>query len=122
MSQFRYPKSVRLCGRDAFGRVIRGGAVAADGNVVAFALPNDRVGHRIGIAIPKRTGNAVARNRWKRVLREAVRRARIDLPGGIDVVLRPKKGAVGDSAAIQRGMPKLLRRVVARAEQKFGAG
>jgi ribonuclease P protein component len=47
---------------------------------------------RLGLAVPKDTGNAVARNKIKRQLREAWR-ARLDrVPGGRDYVLIAKPG------------------------------
>ena len=47
---------------------------------------------RLGLAVPKAAGNAVARNRIKRQLRE-VWRARLDrVPGGRDYVLIAKPG------------------------------
>jgi ribonuclease P protein component len=47
---------------------------------------------RLGLAVPKAAGNAVARNKIKRQLREAWR-ARLDrVPGGRDYVLIAKPG------------------------------
>jgi ribonuclease P protein component len=47
---------------------------------------------RLGLAVPKAAGNAVARNRIKRQLRE-LWRARLDqVPGGRDYVLIAKPG------------------------------
>jgi ribonuclease P protein component len=47
---------------------------------------------RLGLAVPKAAGNAVARNKIKRQLRE-VWRARLDrVPGGRDYVLIAKPG------------------------------
>ncbi len=47
---------------------------------------------RLGLAVPKSTGNAVARNRIKRQLRE-LWRARLDrIPSGRDYVLIAKPG------------------------------
>jgi ribonuclease P protein component len=47
---------------------------------------------RLGLAVPKAVGNAVARNRIKRQLRE-VWRARLDaIPAGRDYVIKVKPG------------------------------
>ena len=46
-------------------------------------------GTRLGLAVSRRAGNAVVRNRIKRVLREAFRLDREDLPPGLDVIVIP---------------------------------
>lgn len=109
-----FPKQVRLTGRDSFGHVIQKGGFAADGILVAHVLPNTLAYSRFGITIPKRTGNAVVRNRWKRHIRESLREIRIDVAQGCDFVIRPKKGAELDAKQIRRGMIKLLARAVKR--------
>jgi len=52
--------------------------------------PSDTPGPRIGLTVPKALGNAVARNRIKRRMREAVRRALPLLTVPADVILHPK--------------------------------
>jgi len=47
---------------------------------------------RLGLAVPKATGNAVARNRIKRQLREAWRERLERIPAGRDYVLIAKPG------------------------------
>ena len=112
----RFGKSRRVVhGRD-FARLIGGGVVAADATLVVFVQPSQRCG-RMGVTVPKRTGNAVVRNGWKRHIREAYRRQRAMFPPGWDVVVRPKKGAVDDYRAIE----KSLRRLVPKAIRRFEA-
>jgi len=57
--------------------------------VVAAAGPADEP--RLGITVTRKVGNAVFRNRAKRVIREAFRRKRDDLPPGTDVVVIVKR-------------------------------
>ena len=47
---------------------------------------------RLGIAVTRKTGGAVQRNRVKRVLREFFRLHQIVLPAGTDMVVVPKRG------------------------------
>jgi ribonuclease P protein component len=116
----RYPfrKQQRVVRSEDFTRTLRTGACAADGTLVLFAIPLDNSStnppHRIGITIPKKVGNAVVRNRWKRLIREAYRTQQGELPGGYDYVARPKKGAKPDWSAIRRSIPRLANKAVAR--------
>lgn len=54
-----------------------------------FLLRRASVGERrrLGITASRRVGNAVERNRAKRVVREAFRRVREELPAGLELVV-----------------------------------
>jgi ribonuclease P protein component len=70
-----------------FDRVFRGGARASDPLLAVHAAPNGRTESRLGLAVSRGAGNAVARNLVKRRLREAFRRHGADLPAGHDLVV-----------------------------------
>jgi ribonuclease P protein component len=55
------------------------------------ALPRREDGHRLGLSVGKIHGCAVVRNKVKRILREAFRLERPNLPGRFDIVLIPKQ-------------------------------
>lgn len=61
--------------------------------VVVLARGDAESTPRIGITVTKKVGNAVARNRVKRVVREVFRRERARFPQGCDVVFIAKEGA-----------------------------
>jgi len=71
---------------------------------------------RVGLVVSKAVGNAVVRNRTKRVLR-ALMSSRIDqLPQGVDVVIRAKNELPGTPTAtlaqdLDRVLATVLRRV-----------
>jgi len=67
--------------------VFEGQVRRSAGPIVAFALPNGLAHLRMGLSVPRRVGTAPRRNRIKRLLREAYRTQRQDLPVGYDLVL-----------------------------------
>jgi ribonuclease P protein component len=111
MADHRFPNSVRLRRQLEFDRVHGGDVFAADNILVIKGVRNELSVSRLGLSISRRVGNAVVRNRWKRRIREAFRKQQSALPSGIDFVVRPKKGAVCDYAAIERSIPRLLQRI-----------
>lgn len=78
-----------------FKRVFAGHAKASAGSVLVFFCPNGLNFVRLGTSVGRKHGNAVARNRIKRIFRTAFRLAQHALPVGFDYVLLPKKGAAG---------------------------
>lgn len=62
------------------------------GPLVVFGIPNDLTHPRLGLGVGRHVGNAVARNRVKRMLREALRLDQHTLPasltGRYDYVVR----------------------------------
>ena len=95
----------RLTRRGEFLKVAGRGRKAARPGLVLQALPQPRGGLRLGFTATKKIGNAVARNRAKRRLREA---ARLMLgaapPAGWDLVLvaRDATGGAGLAEAARR--------------------
>lgn len=79
--------------------------------LVLYAAPNDLDVTRIGISVSKRIGNAVARNRAKRRIREAVRPLLPNLPRGRDLVFIARAAvADADFQQLSHAVEALLRR------------
>ncbi|HEX4154527.1 MAG TPA: ribonuclease P protein component [Acidobacteriaceae bacterium] len=71
-------------------------------------------GPRIGLTVPKALGKAVARNRIKRRLREAVRRALPLLSLPVDLVLHPRASVLdADFSALEAEVAAIFRSVEA---------
>lgn len=105
-----YTKEQRLLSREDFDLVYKNDHFAADDVLVIRA--RRRESHsRLGLSVSRKVGNAVVRNRWKRRIREAFRRQQHDLPTGLDIVVRPRKGAQCDYRAIAKSLMKLMQRL-----------
>ena len=67
------PSASRLKRRSDFGRVYAKGRSYVTDLVVVYVLPFRDESTRIGFSVSKKLGKSVARNRVKRLLREAIR-------------------------------------------------
>ena len=110
MSDQRFPKRLRLLRADEFERVFAARSSAGDAMLVVYGTAND-LGHaRLGLTVSRRAGGAAARNRWKRLLREAFRLTQHELPA-LDLVCIPRAGATPQLRRLMESLPKLVNRV-----------
>ena len=91
----------RLSRSRDFDAVYRAGRSISTRHLVLYWFPREDpdAEPRLGIAVPRAAGNAVARNRLKRQLREAFLRAEAALPAGTDYVVIARPGlaeAIGE--------------------------
>jgi ribonuclease P protein component len=87
MKSFGFPRTCRLGGKREFSAVFDHRSRRSDGPLTVYARPNGLKWSRLGISISRRAGSAVKRNRLKRLLREAFRTSRAELPKGYDWVV-----------------------------------
>ena len=102
-------RSQRLTGRKNFSTIRKNGRGVTNQLLVLRTIPNGLDTSRFAFVAGKRIGNAVARNRFKRRLREAVRSTSIK--SGSDVVFIARMGS-GDASFqhLKEAVMTLLRR------------
>lgn len=106
----KFPPTVRVRSRLDFAAVYERGVRISDGCFTLIALPNDRPTSRLGLAVSKRCGNAVQRNRLKRRLREVFRQSLADLPTGLDFVVQPRADTPLKLDVLRQSLASLARR------------
>jgi ribonuclease P protein component len=105
-------KHLRLRRREDFERLRRSGLVRTQALMVLSMLPNTLTHNRYGFVVSKQLGSAVARNRVKRQLREAIRMLHPSLRSGYDVVIIARRALLGQPfAVIVRTIEELSRQV-----------
>ncbi|MDI7246394.1 MAG: ribonuclease P protein component [Bacillota bacterium] len=100
------PKSERLRKSRDFTRIFEHGKSLPGSRVVVYYLENGLSFNRVGIAVSRRLGGAVERNRLKRVVKEAYRASEAALRQGLDLVLLPRSKA--KTASFQEVKDELL--------------
>jgi ribonuclease P protein component len=92
MASERFSKARRVRRRDEDQRVFDRSLRAKGRYATVLVAPNDAGTARLGIVASRKLGNAVYRNRAKRLIRDIFRRSRTVGPGvAVDVVVIPRR-------------------------------
>ena len=70
-----------------FLTLFKKGKYSASKYSVIYVKPNGKPFNRLGITAGKKVGNAVSRNRAKRLIRLAYRMSEVNMPVGMDIVI-----------------------------------
>ena len=108
MKPFGLSKKERLARQKDYEAVYGAKRVYSDGRLRIYVRPNGLGYSRIGYAVGKRIGGAVERSRLKRLIREAYRRQKPELPQGLDFVVIPKSGGKYTLDEISLSLKNLL--------------
>ena len=120
MGEHRFPKRVRLLRPDDFARVFAARNSASDQWLTLHGAANEQGHSRLGLAISRRVGGAVERNRWKRLLREAFRLSQQELPA-LDVVCLARTESPPGLDELRRSLVSLAGRIFKRNEHRSRA-
>ena len=105
-------KTYRIKKNKEFQLVFKHGSAVANRQLVLYVLKKpDQPFFRIGLSVSKRIGNAVTRNRVKRLIRESFCHLQETIPPGFDfVVIARKPCADMDYHEMKNSIMHVLRR------------
>jgi ribonuclease P protein component len=89
----------------------------SDSWLIVYACENGLPHLRLGLSVSRKVGQAVHRNRLRRLYREAFRLTRHEMPTGLDLVLIPRKPDEPTLEALKRSLPRLVRQVARKIAQ-----
>jgi ribonuclease P protein component len=106
----RFLPAFRLRASVDFQRVYDRRCSASDRLILIYVGENGLPHPRLGLSVSRKVGPAVVRNRWKRLLREAFRLSRVELPEGLDIVVIPRADAEPALDSLKASLVRLARR------------
>ena len=108
MKLFTFPKKKRLVRPSQFKDVLDNGMRLSNGVLTLYMAKNNCGHRRLGVSVGKFWGNAVVRNRLKRLLREAFRQSQDKIPADFDYVLMiSRSGEKSDTKGMKEAARQL---------------
>jgi ribonuclease P protein component len=98
LSRFSWPKENRIRKTRNYQKIQTKGKRRTTGSFIVLYIKSKNMRSRIGITVSKKVGNAVQRNRVKRMLREGIRKEYPNLKNAWDIVFIAKSSSVNVSS------------------------
>jgi ribonuclease P protein component len=117
---FSFSKRLRLLSPSDFERVFAAKQSATDRLITMYGLRNECGHPRLGLVVSRRIGNAVERNRWKRLLREVFRLEQHGLPP-LDLICIPRAGSEPELEPLRQSILRLAGKLAHRSEAGGGS-
>jgi ribonuclease P protein component len=114
MSESGYPRECRLTSSADYERVYAQRQRFSDARLLMYAALGPAALTRAGFSVSRKHGKSVARHHLKRLLREAFRLSRPELPTGLDLVVIPQPGAVATMQEFQWSLSRLAQKAARR--------
>ena len=80
-----------------FERIMKEGICAKNKSFVTYSLGNNLPYNRYGISVSRKLGNAVFRNKYKRIIRNIIDQNKKKYINGKDYIIILRKGAIDKS-------------------------
>jgi len=128
LPDFPFGKPLRLRADHEFQAVYRLRMTVSDDLLLVYGRPNESGAMRLGLSVSRKVGNAVRRNRWKRLLREAFRLHVAPQLGdstsssGLDLVVIPRRQEPPTLDELTASLPRLVADLRRRCERRRKPG
>lgn len=116
----RFLRCYRIRKTAEFRAVYARKARASDQCLLVYARENGLDHPRLGLSVSRKVGNAIVRNRWKRLIREAFRLNLTQLPQGVDLVVIPKQSPAPPFREVEASLCGVARRAARRLTDQSG--